>query len=386
MPLSHPGRSGAGEDGQITSSWSRPCLTWCARLGTARPLCQAVPCRCHLQSCSGAGAAQGLWSCLLGVPLPCTGSVWCVRFLGEPLCPQLHRGLCRDALVLSELSHVLPRVLECSEGRAPGAWRGREGKLDTSRRVGSEHHGAPTGPLHLSWSLELEGEQLWWAPTGSSARGCCWQQMSLLDLFGARYHQVVVVTKPPPGLASPPQSGSLQSPWSAVSGPLGPTHLFLRMALAELFAAGSPCASGLAVPHAAALECLQQEPEHCECTRTLQHVTVPGDTVENPSSKRLVVCWRRSISSCWHSPAFVHHIWPRRKPSRAQVSFPTCPSTMPAWQPGRCRGSGAGHGAAEPWAPGRDRGSAGAAAGPGWVEVGRDPSEHTQLSLAGTGT
>lgn len=88
----------------------------------------------------------------------------------------------------------------------------------------------------------------------------------------------------------------------------------------------------------------------CECTRTLQRVTLPGDTVENPSSKRLLVCWRlrqrRSISSCWHSPAFVHHIWPRWKLSRARVSFPTCPSTMAPWQPRHCQGSRAGHGAA----------------------------------------
>lgn len=88
----------------------------------------------------------------------------------------------------------------------------------------------------------------------------------------------------------------------------------------------------------------------CQCTRILQHVTLPWDTVENPSSKRLVVCWRlrqrQSISSCWHSPAFVHHIWPRWKLSRAQVSFPTCPSTMPAWQPGHCHVPGAGHEAA----------------------------------------
>lgn len=50
-------------------------------------------------------------------------------------------------------------------------------------------------------------------PTGSSAQGCCRQQISLLDLFDARYHKVVVVTKPPPG---PPQFGTLWSLWSVV--------------------------------------------------------------------------------------------------------------------------------------------------------------------------
>lgn len=124
----------------------------------------------------------------------------------------------------------------------------------------------------------------------------------------------------------------------------------------------------------------------CECTRTLQHVTLPGDTVENPSSKRLVVCWRLrqrwSISSCWHSPAFVHHIWPRWKLSRAQVSFPTCPSTMPSWQPWHCHGSGAGHDAVpRHGAPGKDpRGSAGLLWCPegGGARWDGDPSEHTR--------
>lgn len=93
--------------------------------------------------------------------------------------------------------------------------------------------------------------------------------MSLLDLFGARYHKVVVVTKPPPGLASPPQFGTLWSLWSVVPPvseppgrgwhPLGPRHRFLRMVLPELFAAGFPCGSGPAMPHTAALECLQQK-------------------------------------------------------------------------------------------------------------------------------
>lgn len=128
----------------------------------------------------------------------------------------------------------------------------------------------------------------------------------------------------------------------------------------------------------------------CECTRTLQHVTLPGDTVENPSSKRLVVCWRlrqrRSISSCWHSPAFVHHIWPRWKLSQAQVSFPTWPSTMPSWQPrsamapepGTMLLRGLGH-------QGGTRGSSGLLQGPdGWrCEVGRGPERAQACAHAG---
>lgn len=65
-----------------------------------------------------------------------------------------------------------------------GPW---DGKLDTSRSVRSEHHilVVPKGPEHLSWSLELEGEQLWWGTHREQCWGCCWQQMSLLDLLGA---------------------------------------------------------------------------------------------------------------------------------------------------------------------------------------------------------
>lgn len=44
---------------------------------------------------------------------------------------------------------------------APGHGGPWEGKLGTSRSVGSEHRGVLKGPLHPSWSLELEGDWLW---------------------------------------------------------------------------------------------------------------------------------------------------------------------------------------------------------------------------------
>lgn len=262
-----------------------------------------------------------------GVPCPVPGSVWCLgacRFLGEPLSPQLCEGLWEDTLVpFRAVPHPSPGAGMHRRVRHQGHGSPWEGELETSRSVGSEHHGVLKGPLHLSWSLELEGDTV--PPTGSSAQGCCRQQISLLDLFDAQYHKVVVVTKPPPG---PPQFGTLWSLWSVVppqsQDPLG--------------GATTPLAPGTSFSGWLFQSCLQQVfpvalvwPCHtlllwsvcsrsgncCECTRTLQHVTLPGDTVENPSSKRLVVCWRlrqrRSISSCWHSPAFVHHIWPRWK-------------------------------------------------------------------------
>lgn len=82
MPLSHPGRAGAGEDGHITSSWSRFCLTWAPQGQCARQ-CPAVV---TSGSCSGASLAQALWSCLLarsGCP-PALCGAWQVAG-GAPL-------------------------------------------------------------------------------------------------------------------------------------------------------------------------------------------------------------------------------------------------------------------------------------------------------------
>lgn len=156
----------------------------------------------------------------------------------------------------------------------------------------------------------------------------------------------VVATRNPP-LTSPPQLGTLRSLWSVVI-PAAGSHgkagtplaadatssgwLFSELAVSTRFkcpmALGRPCHMPLL------LSICSRNRNRCECTRTLQHVAMSGDTVENPSLQRgLVVCWRlrqrRSSSSCWHRPAFVHHIWPRWKLNRAQVSFPTYPSTMP---------------------------------------------------------
>lgn len=53
-------------------------------------------------------------------------------------------------------------------------------ELETSRSVGSEQHGVPKGPLHLSWSLELEGDTVVGHPQGAvpedavGSRCHCW--------------------------------------------------------------------------------------------------------------------------------------------------------------------------------------------------------------------
>lgn len=88
MPLSHPGRSGAGEDGQITSSWSQflphvVCFSW-ALQGQCARLCPAVV---TSRSCSGARPAQGLWHCMLASSEcrhPCTRVCVVLGFVRVP--------------------------------------------------------------------------------------------------------------------------------------------------------------------------------------------------------------------------------------------------------------------------------------------------------------
>lgn len=116
--------------------------------------------------------------------------------------------------------------------------------------------------------------------------------------------------------------------------PLAPSCPLLRMAFPGavvstrfcLVAQGWPCNT----PYLMSI--CSRNWNHCECTRTLQHVAMSRDIVENPSLQiGLFMCWRlrrrQSISSRWHRPAFVHHIWPRWKPNGTQVSFPTYPRT-----------------------------------------------------------
>lgn len=176
MPLSHPGRAGAGEDGHITSSWSRFCLTWAPQGQCARQ-CPAVV---TSGSCSGARLAQALWSCLLAHSGCPPGSVWCLAgSWGSPSPLNCLKSCGKMHLSLSELSHVLAQVLECTgglQGRG-GPW---EGKLELSRSVGSEHQGVPKEPLHCRdpWGWRESGCA--GAPLGSSAWGAvgskchCW--------------------------------------------------------------------------------------------------------------------------------------------------------------------------------------------------------------------
>jgi len=161
--------------------------------------------------------------------------------------------------------------------------------------------------------------------------------------FGSQYRGAVAVRSPPPSLASPPQLGSplacghrssrtpggLAAPWPWPLLPRDGSSRSWLLPPALPAAAGRPCRTPLL------WSVCSRNGNRCERSRTLQRVALSGDTVENPSLQLgLVVCWRlrrsRSSSSCWHSPAFVHHIWPRWKLNRAQVSLPTYPSTTPS--------------------------------------------------------
>lgn len=204
---------------------------------------------------------------------------------------------------------------------------------------------------------EWEGERLWWdagarcslrSSRGAVAGGCCWWRMLLPGSFRLSVLRGSGDEKPSPQPHVPslichlavllkcghPGSGTLRGGCH----PLGPGHRFFRTAFPRAVcshqvcpvAPGRPCHTPPLL-----LSICSRNGNRCECTRTLQRVAMSGDTVENPSLRiGLVVCWRlrrrRSISSCWHRPAFVHRIWPRWKLNRAQVSVPTYPSTTPS--------------------------------------------------------
>lgn len=138
-------------------------------MGTARPVCQALPCRCHLQELQQSQTCPGPLELPVGLlkvspalhqglcaARVCTGS-W-----GSPSPLSCAKGCGRTHLSLSELSHILPQVLEHTGGHGTRAWGSLGWEAGHSRSVGSEHHGVLKGPLHLSWSLGLEGEWLWW--------------------------------------------------------------------------------------------------------------------------------------------------------------------------------------------------------------------------------
>lgn len=169
------------------------------------------------------------------------------------------------------------------------------------------------------------------AAEGAAGSGCCCLDPSV--------QRGMVVVTTPPGLGSPPdpaprvpqqRCAQQQDPvqgWDP-PGPRPPSPF--RMAFPGavvstrfcLVARGWPCNT----PRLMSI--CSRNWNRCECTRTLQHVAMSRDTVENPSLQiGPFMCWRlrrrQSISSCWHRPAFVHHIWPRWKPNGTQVSFRT---------------------------------------------------------------
>lgn len=198
MPLSHPGRSRRGggwadylilEPAPASRGW----LSWAPQGQCARP-CPAVV---TSRSCSGARPAQGLWSCLLACsrcPQPCTMVcvvLGCVQVPGEPLSPKLCKG---HTCSFQSSPSSFPRCWRAWHQGHGGPW---EGKMDTSRSVGSQHQSVPKGPLHCCGPWSWRGSSCGGAPTGILG------MLLAADVTAGPLwcHKAVVVTKPPSGLA-----------------------------------------------------------------------------------------------------------------------------------------------------------------------------------------
>ena len=150
-PCPEPG-SGAGEDGQITSSWSRLPPHVVCLVGHCKPRASGHALPFHL--CLRA-VQEPRWSEIgpgpleLPVTLPraslalCQGAMWCSGACGclaGPLAPQLPKGLGEDVFVPQSLQSCLPSCpghLECVGERGTGATGvSGEGELEASREHG----------------------------------------------------------------------------------------------------------------------------------------------------------------------------------------------------------------------------------------------------------